>query len=94
MVNSPSTILSQETFSDFEKHTRGIGSKLMMQMGYDDQGLGKEGQGILTPIVAQQRLNHEGLGFSGQESNTTTTQTTLIKERGTRKETMCNKPLK
>jgi hypothetical protein len=89
MVNSPSN-----TLGDFEKHTRGIGSKLMRKMGYDGQGIGKEGQGILIPIVAQQRPKHEGLGFSGQEANTSATQTTFVKARGTKKEAMCNKPLK
>jgi tuftelin-interacting protein 11 len=63
MVNSPSKTLPHETFDDFEKNTRGIGSKLMRQMGYDGQGLGKEGEGIVIPIVSQQRPKHEGLGF-------------------------------
>jgi hypothetical protein len=52
MVNSPSKILPQETFGDFEKHTRAISSKLMRQMGYDGQWLGKECQGIVIPIVS------------------------------------------
>ena len=41
MVKSPSKILSQETFGDFEKHTRDIGSKLTRKMGYDGKGIGK-----------------------------------------------------
>jgi hypothetical protein len=41
---------SQETFDDFENHTRGIISKLMRQMGYDVQGIGEEGQGILSHL--------------------------------------------
>jgi hypothetical protein len=105
MVNSPSKILSQETFGDFEKHTRGIGSKLMRKMGYDGQGIGKEGQGIQIPIVAQKRPKHEGLGFGGQESITSSTQTTFFKARGIIKEAIpmeekavgkgvCSKPLK
>jgi hypothetical protein len=105
MVNSPSKTLPQETFGDFENHTRGIISKIMRKMGYDGQGIGKEGQGILIPIVSQQRPKHEGLGFSGQEANTSSTQTTFVKARGTKKEAIpmeekvarkgvCNKPLK
>jgi hypothetical protein len=56
MVNSPSN-----TFGDFEKHTRGISSNIMRQMGYDGHGLGKNVQGILIPIVALQSPKHEGL---------------------------------
>jgi RNA processing factor Prp31 len=47
MVNSPSN-----TLGDFKKHTKGIGSKIMSKMSYDDQGIYKECQGIFIPIVA------------------------------------------
>jgi hypothetical protein len=53
MLISPPNTLFQETFHEFEKHTRGIGSNLMRKMGYDGQGISKEGQGIVIPIVAQ-----------------------------------------
>jgi hypothetical protein len=32
-------------------------------MGYDGQGIGKRRQGILIPIVVEQRVKHEGLGL-------------------------------
>jgi hypothetical protein len=51
MVKSSSKILSQEFFGDFENHTRGINSKFMRKMGYDGQGIGRECQGIVIPIV-------------------------------------------
>jgi hypothetical protein len=38
MVNSPSTCISQGHFNEFEKHTRGIDSKDMMDKGYAIEG--------------------------------------------------------
>lgn len=35
-------------------------------MGYDDQGISKEGHVIMIPIVSQQRPKNEGLGFNGK----------------------------
>jgi tuftelin-interacting protein 11 len=65
LVSSPSIEISLENIGDFEKHTKGIGSKILRKMGYDGQGLGKRSQGIISPIVATQRAKHEGLGFDG-----------------------------
>jgi len=50
-----------------------------------DKGIRYEGQGILIPIVAQQRPKNEGLVFSGQEVITSVAQTTFLKARGTKK---------
>jgi hypothetical protein len=38
--------------------------------------------------VSQERPKHEGLVFSGQEDNTSSTQTTFLKERGIKKESI------
>lgn len=51
-------------YGQFERHTRGIGSKLMLQMGYSGagSGLGREKQGIAEPLKAAQRPKKLGLG--------------------------------
>jgi hypothetical protein len=58
-----SKFVSKEPFCTFEKHTRGMCSKIMKQMGYVGHGVGKKIQGIVNPIVDEHRLKHEGLGF-------------------------------
>jgi tuftelin-interacting protein 11 len=81
LVSSPSIDIPQENFGEFEKHTRGIGSKLLRKMGYDGQGLGKRRQGILSPIVATPWVKHEGLGFDGRCENPMTMKTIFVKAK-------------
>jgi len=49
-------------------------------MHYDDHELGNRRQGILSLIVAEPRVKHEGQGFSGREKNATNTNITFVKE--------------
>lgn len=47
------TFKPDEPLGNWEKYTRGIGSKLMMQMGYViGNGLGKHGDGRIEPVEA------------------------------------------
>ncbi|XP_071087454.1 tuftelin-interacting protein 11-like [Haliotis cracherodii] len=55
-------------FGDWEKHTRGIGQRILQKMGYKPgEGLGTEGQGITTPVTAVKRKGKGAIGFHGSE---------------------------
>jgi hypothetical protein len=51
-----------ECFGVLKNHTRETGSKLLLKMGYEGRGLGKHEQGIVEPIVVEERPNYGGLG--------------------------------
>ena len=59
-----SSIYSKNVYvGSFEKHTRGIGSKLMSKMGYEEKDLGKHAQGIVELIMVEERPKYLGLGY-------------------------------
>ena len=72
-TNLSSVSSSEICVGSFEKHTRGIGSKLMFKMGYEGKGLGKHAQGMIDPILVEEIIKKFGLGyvqFNGEDSKT------------------------
>ena len=55
-------------FGTWERHTKGIGRKLLEKMGFEyGKGLGSKQQGIALPVQAFQRRGRGALGFHGSE---------------------------
>lgn len=70
--NTASVSVSNKGLGNWEQHTRGIGAKLLLQMGYEPgKGLGKELQGIAQPVQAHLRKGRGAIGAYGPEKGQT-----------------------
>ncbi|KAI8489214.1 Tuftelin-interacting protein 11 [Branchiostoma belcheri] len=64
------TAVPEQGFGNWEKHTKGIGQKLLAKMGYEPgKGLGKNKQGITMPVEAFKRKGRAAVGAYGFEGN-------------------------
>lgn len=71
--------LSDRGVGNWEKHTKGIGAKLLLQMGFQPgKGLGKDLQGISTPVEAHLRKGRGAIGAYGPEKLAKVAQLTVI----------------
>jgi G-patch domain/Zinc finger C-x8-C-x5-C-x3-H type (and similar) len=76
-ITFPNVFRVDNNFGDWEKFTKGIGSKIMQKLGYvTGEGLGKRKQGICEPVSAKIYIQGKSLDFN-MEHNARKGQTTV-----------------
>ena len=60
LIEADEPFIEDDEIDSFQKHTKGIGSKLPNKMSFDGKCFLKSGQGIQNPIQICVRPKHEG----------------------------------